>query len=210
MALAFWGQGNRFLRAAEPRQDRALMQLQSKPVAPRSWVSVSANNNERGSVSIAEVPFGDKFAAFDTVEDDGENPHHIFMTQREADRGAVARWKTGAEAGKVEFVDDEDDNSPKYGTTVRVSPKDARVGAYVRYTRGAPPGTVESDAAQAAQRAAQEQEAAEAALDAEPLLRPPKIVCSDRNALGLNPPPCAVAPAAQKDSVLEVEDNVYD
>jgi hypothetical protein len=27
MALAFWGQGNRFLRAAEPRQDRALMQV---------------------------------------------------------------------------------------------------------------------------------------------------------------------------------------
>jgi len=50
----------------------------------------------------------------------------------------------------------------------------------------------------------------EAALDAEPLLRPPKIGCSNKNPLGLKPPPCEVTEAAHKDGVFEDDDDVWD
>lgn len=93
-----------------------------------------------------------------------------------------------------------------------VSPRDARVGAYVRYTMGGPPDAAQSDAAKAAEEAAKAKAAEDAALDAEPLLRPPKINCSDRNPLGLKPPPCNIAPAAQKEGdVFDADgDDVYD
>jgi hypothetical protein len=189
-----------------------LSQLPAQTVQPRSWVTVTVPAKEvkyGSSAKMLPPPEKDPYADFDKEDaDDDENPHHIFMSADEAARGAVATWKTGAEAGADEWDDDDDDNSPKYGTTVKVNPRDARTGAYVRYVMGGPPDAQQSDAAKAAEAAAEAKAAEEAALDAEPLLRPPKIACSDRNKLGLDPPPCAVAPAAP--TVEEEDDDVYD
>ena len=87
-------------------------------VQPRSWVSVTVPPKETMFGSTAKMlppPEKDPYASFDEAdENDDENPHHIFMSQKEADRGAVATWKTGDEAGHDDFVDDEDDNSEQY------------------------------------------------------------------------------------------------
>lgn len=189
-----------------------LTQLPAMTVNPRTWVSITVPAKEvtaGSSTKMLPPPVKDPYADF-VKEDanDDENPHHIFMTQAEKDRGAVATWKTGAEADKVE-EDNEDDNSERYRTTITVNPLDARRGAYVRYVQGGPPGVQESDAAKASARAAAEKAKEEAALDDEPLLRPPKIGCTNRNPLGLDPPPCVIAPAEKKDGVFEDDDDVY-
>jgi hypothetical protein len=190
-----------------------LTQLPAMTVNPRAWVSVTVPGKEvkwGSSTEMLQPPVKDPYADFDKEDaNDDENPHHIFMTQAEKDRGAVATWKKGAEADKVE-EDDEDDNSERYSTKVTVNPLDARRGAYVRYVQGSPLGVEETDAAKAAARAAADKAREEAELDEEPLLRPPKIGCTDRNPLGLDPPPCAIAPAEQQDGSFEEDDDVYD
>ena len=197
----------------EPLRGVPVTQLGAIRVQPRSWVSVTVPPKEAQFGSTAELlppPPEDPYAAFDEVDAaDDENPHHI--TFRDVmGVGATATWIRGAEAGADGFEDDDDDNAERYRTTVTVSPKDARVGAYVRYTMGGPAGAAQSDAARAAEEAARAREAAEAALDAEPLLRPPKIKCSNANPLGLKPPPCEIAEVEHKDGEFEADDDVYD
>ena len=199
--------------ARRPRAWRPVTQLGAMRVQPRSWVAVTVPPKETRFGSTAELlppPPADPYAAFDAVDaEDDENPHHI--TFRDVmGVGATGTWVRGAEAGADDFEDDDDDNAEQYRTTVTVSPKDARVGAYVRYTMGGPPDAAQSDAARAEQEAARAREAEEAELDAEPLLRPPKIKCSNANPLGLKPPPCEIAPAEHKDGVFEEDDDVYD
>jgi len=202
------------LRAGPPIPLDHFTQLPAQTVQPRSWVSVTVPAKEvqyGSSTEMLPPPEKDPYADFDAVDpNDNENPHHIFMSADEAARGAVATWKTGAEAGADEWADDEDDNSPRYGTTVKVNPRDARNGAYVRYVMGGPADAEQSDDAKAAAAAAKAKADAEAALDEEPLLRPPNIACSNKNPLGLKPPPCEVIEAAQKDGVFEDDDNDYD
>ncbi len=195
----------------EPLRAVPVTQLGAMRVQPRSWVAVTVPPKETRFGSTAELlppPPTDPYAAFD-ADDDDENPHHI--TFRDVlGVGATGTWIRGADVGADDFEDDDDDNAELYRTTVTVSPKDARVGAYVRYTMGGPPDAAQSDAARAEQEAAQAREAAEAALDGEPLLRPPKVSCSNTNPLGLKPPPCEIAPADRKDEEFEVDDDVYD
>lgn len=168
-------------------------------VEARPWVTLTVPGDTTYGENYVKVldSTNDPYASLEDGSMGDENPHHIYMSQKEADRGAVATWKRGAAAGRddSEDGDDDDDNAPKYSVTVSVNPVDARRGAYVRYTRGAPPGTLPSDAAKAAAGAEAAAAAKEADRDAEPLLRPVQVGCSDANPLGLDPPPCAVVPA---------------
>ena len=106
-------------------------------------------------------------------------------------------------------MDDEDENSPKFGSTVSVSPKDARVGAYVRYVSGAPPGVAQSDDAKSAEDAAKQAANKEAARD------PDRdegaiIACNlTPEQMALDPPPCKVFPSKQTNE-KEPEQDLYE
>jgi hypothetical protein len=49
--------------------------------------------------------------------DDLPNIFFVDKTEKGA-TGTLGIWKTGAEAGKDNFVDDEDENSANFGSTV--------------------------------------------------------------------------------------------
>jgi hypothetical protein len=176
-----------------------------KPLQPRSWVSVTltpkAVQSGGGTAELLPPPQKDPYMP--AAEENTEKPlHHITANPG---RG-TATWNYGADAGRDDF-EDRDDGSFNYNF-VTVSPKDARTGAYVRYIMGGPPGAVQSDAAKAAEAAAKSKAAANAALDAEPLLRPTKIFCSAASHPdGAKPPPCEVVKAVPN---LEMDDDVYD
>ena len=175
-----------------------------KRIQPRSWVSVTLTpKSAQSGVTVELLPPPQKDPYRPAADAQIEIPlHHITANPG---RG-TATWKYGADAGKDDF-EDKDDGSFNYNF-VTVSPKDARTGAYVRYIMGGPPGAVQSDAAKAAEAAAKSKAAANAALDAEPLLRPAKIFCTTaQHPDGAKPPPCEVVKAVPD---LEMDDDVYD
>ena len=196
------GSAQRFVARAFPVQQLGAMGTAfPKSLQPRSWVSVTLTPKaaQFGGGTVKLLPPPQK----DSYDEKIETPlHHITANPG---RG-TATWKYGADAGKDDY-EDKDDGSFNYNF-VTVSPKDARVGAYVRYVMGGPPGAVQSDAAKAAEAAAKAKAAAHAALDAEPLLRPTKIFCTtSQHSDGAKPPPCEVVQAVPD---LELDDDVYD
>ena len=192
-----------------------LIQLPAINFKPRPWVHVSATAKEvdKGAqMTMKNAPKFGTTAAIDQKPADGIEsdalPHIFFVDKTK--KGATAIWKTGAEAGKDNFVDDEDENSPKFGSTVSVSPKDARVGAYVRYVSGAPPpGVAQSDDAKSAEDAAKQAAAKEAARDPN-RDEGARIACNlTPEQMTLDPPPCKVFPS-KKTNEKEQEENLYE
>lgn len=202
----FLGSRERIPGAAQRWMARAfsVQQLGAKTLQPRSWVSITfAPKAAQSGATANMLPPPQKDPYLQDAEEKTQKPfHHITANPG---RG-TANWKYGADVGKDDFEDNDNDDF-NYNF-VTVSPKDARVGAYVRYVLGGPPGAVQSDAAMAAEAGAKAKAAADAALDAEPLLRPTKIFCSAaQHPDGAKPPPCEVVKAVPE---VDMADDVYD
>jgi len=74
-----------------------LTQLPATTLQPRSWVSVTLPPKETmhgSSAAVLPPPSKDPYANFNTEDPaDDENPHHIFMSQKEKDKGTYMYLK---------------------------------------------------------------------------------------------------------------------